>query len=297
MSQTLVAEVPAWVEDLASFRRWAESDGFPERGRFDFLRGDVWADVEPEQLLTHSAVKTGITTAIYGLVQVRNAGYVFAAGARFTSESANVSTEPDALYVSYDVLHTRRARLVPGRKGGFVEIEGAADWVLEIVSDWSVKKDTDDLPDAYWRAGVIEYWLIDVREDPLRFEILRQTDHGFTPVESQDGWRHFGDVRSRVSTDAPVRPAREPAVPAGKPRAVRSQPMKTYQAEVVIEQDGALRLQELPFRAGDRVQVTIQDADRADEVVTQRYPLRGSVIRYDDPFGPAVPEDDWEALQ
>lgn len=34
-----------------------------------------------------------------------------------------------------------------------------------------------------------------------------------------------------------------------------------------------------------------------DNDPTERYPLRGSVLRYDDPFGPAVPEEDWEALQ
>ena len=27
----------------------------------------------------------------------------------------------------------------------------------------------------------------------------------------------------------------------------------------------------------------------------ERYPLRGTVLRYDDPFGPAVPDSDWEA--
>jgi hypothetical protein len=28
---------------------------------------------------------------------------------------------------------------------------------------------------------------------------------------------------------------------------------------------------------------------------TEAYPLRGSVLRYDDPFGPATDEDHWEA--
>ena len=31
------------------------------------------------------------------------------------------------------------------------------------------------------------------------------------------------------------------------------------------------------------------------EAASERYPLGGSVLRYDDPFGPAVPPDDWEA--
>jgi hypothetical protein len=30
---------------------------------------------------------------------------------------------------------------------------------------------------------------------------------------------------------------------------------------------------------------------------SSRYPLRGTVIRFDDPHGPAAPESDWEALR
>ena len=30
---------------------------------------------------------------------------------------------------------------------------------------------------------------------------------------------------------------------------------------------------------------------------TQAYPLRGSVLRYDDPLGPAADEEDWEVYQ
>lgn len=33
-----------------------------------------------------------------------------------------------------------------------------------------------------------------------------------------------------------------------------------------------------------------------DNGPTERYPLRGSVLRFEDPFGPAATEEDWEAL-
>jgi hypothetical protein len=32
------------IVDLDSFRRWARSDEFPERGRFSFLDGELWID-------------------------------------------------------------------------------------------------------------------------------------------------------------------------------------------------------------------------------------------------------------
>ena len=36
--------IPAWVTDLASFRRWTEDDDFPESRRISFLLGEVWID-------------------------------------------------------------------------------------------------------------------------------------------------------------------------------------------------------------------------------------------------------------
>lgn len=38
---------------------------------------------------------------------------------------------------------------------------------------------------------------------------------------------------------------------------------------------------------------TVQQASSRIEVA-QAYPLRGSVLAYDDPFGPAANSDDWE---
>ncbi|MEX2213994.1 MAG: hypothetical protein WD768_07690 [Phycisphaeraceae bacterium] len=35
----------------------------------------------------------------------------------------------------------------------------------------------------------------------------------------------------------------------------------------------------------------------ADEPVASRYPLRGSVIRYDEPFDLAVDPGDWDAMR
>ena len=37
-----VVEVPDWVVDLESFRRWADDDAFPEKGRISYLRDAVW---------------------------------------------------------------------------------------------------------------------------------------------------------------------------------------------------------------------------------------------------------------
>jgi hypothetical protein len=60
-----------------------------------------------------------------------------------------------------------------------------------------------------------------------------------------------------------------------------------------IEEDGTLAISGLPFAAGDKVEVIIRNqAEPAG--ANGRYPLRGSLIRYIDPFEP-VPPGAWEA--
>lgn len=67
----------------------------------------------------------------------------------------------------------------------------------------------------------------------------------------------------------------------------------TYRIEIVVPVDGKLILERLPFTAGDQVEVTVQPV-RSKTAVTDRYPLRGKVLRYDQPTDP-VAASDWEA--
>ena len=71
--------------------------------------------------------------------------------------------------------------------------------------------------------------------------------------------------------------------------------MQAYKTEARIQKEGELRLLDLPFHAGDEVEVILlrRELKPARE---NRYPFRGVPIRYEDPTGP-VAEDDWEALR
>ena len=71
--------------------------------------------------------------------------------------------------------------------------------------------------------------------------------------------------------------------------------MSEYRVETVLTEDRTLMLEDLPFRAGDAVEVTI--VERAAQArKTGRYPLRGQPIRYDRPTDPVAAED-WHAMQ
>ncbi|MBI2928897.1 MAG: hypothetical protein HYY24_24810 [Verrucomicrobia bacterium] len=69
--------------------------------------------------------------------------------------------------------------------------------------------------------------------------------------------------------------------------------MTSYYTEAVVEAEGHLTLQHLPFARGQPVQILI--AARG-ESATDLVPLKGSVVRYDRPFE-AVADADWEAAK
>ena len=73
---------------------------------------------------------------------------------------------------------------------GFTELSGSGDMVLEVVSKYSVRKDTVLLRDLYHKAGFTEFWLVDARGAEPHFEILRHAEKAYTPVDPVEGWSH-----------------------------------------------------------------------------------------------------------
>lgn len=69
--------------------------------------------------------------------------------------------------------------------------------------------------------------------------------------------------------------------------------MSDYRIEKVLTEDRTLTLDDLPFQAGDAVEVIIIERPKARSG-PDRYPLRGRPLRYDRPTDP-VAEDEWEA--
>ena len=48
---------------------------------------------------------------------------------------------------------------------------------------------------------------------------------------------------------------------------------------------------------GSEVEIIVREADEhRGEPTTEPFPLRGSIVADDDPFGPAVSPDAWEAI-
>jgi Uma2 family endonuclease len=157
------------------FQRWIDSGEFPETGRIDYLGGEVEVDMSPEDLYTHGTAKTAIASKLHFLVAEAELGYVFSDSTRLKSRFADLSVEPDAIVVLRETLKAGKVRPSPAARrkspGRYSALDGAADLVVEIVSDGSVKKDTKRLPPLYARAGIPELWTVDARGEDLRFDI------------------------------------------------------------------------------------------------------------------------------
>jgi len=183
--------VPPNIRTLEGFRAWATADDFPERVRVTFLDGEVYIDMSNEEINTHVALKTRVIVTLGSLVDMLKLGKFYGDGVLLVNVEGQVSNNPDALFLSRESLKARRVRLVP-RKGAehmYRELEGTPSWILEIVSDGSVRKDTIKLRDAYHRAGIPEYWLIDARPEELSFQILQHRKTGYVAAATRDGWQ------------------------------------------------------------------------------------------------------------
>jgi Uma2 family endonuclease len=176
-----LTQVPASAFDHQGFRAWATSDGYPSNIRATFVAGEVLIDTSPEELEGHNKVKTALTLALGRLVEDADLGELYSDGALLTNEAAAVSAEPDLVFVTWGSFEQGRARFVrkSGKPDRYVEIVGVPDLVAQVVSDSSVRKDTKLLRDAYARAGIPEYWLIDARGEDIDFQILHLEQGGY----------------------------------------------------------------------------------------------------------------------
>jgi hypothetical protein len=62
-----------------------------------------------------------------------------------------------------------------------------------------------------------------------------------------------------------------------------------------VTDDGSLLITRLPFQPGEEVEINIKSLPK-ERTGKDPYSLRGSVLKYDHPFEPAAPPEDWDAI-
>ncbi|MEM6330335.1 MAG: Uma2 family endonuclease [Planctomycetota bacterium] len=201
--------MPAPAMTLDAFRAWAASEDFPESGKVTYYAGRVVFDMSPQQYYTHLAVLEAINSTIGVLVRQLDTGRYFPDGGWLTNDAADVSNEPDAMFVSWRSFESGRFAMKHGDQEDSPQMVGAPDWVCEVLSDASVEKDTVVLREAYHKAGIPEYWMLDARGEQVDFKLLIAGEQGYAEAPADgDGWRrspvfgrefHLSRDRDRVN--------------------------------------------------------------------------------------------------
>lgn len=185
---TEILTLPASGCDLETFRRWALSDESPDHGPVFYLAGEVWIDMSKEQFFSHNRIKTEFTRVLGNIAKKKRLGSYCSDGMLLSNEAADLSGNPDGIFVANASFRSGKVELIEGAESGFVEMEGSPDMVLEVVSDSSEAKDSEILHELYCKAGIREYWLVDARGDRLEFDIFRRTSRGYSATPKNGGW-------------------------------------------------------------------------------------------------------------
>lgn len=148
--------VPADAHTLEGFRRWAISEDFPERGRVSFLDGEIDLDLSSEEIRSYIDPKTELSIVLGSLINRENLGKPFIDGTLLVNEAANVSNEPDFMFCSWETL--KSGKVIQAETflgcGRVLQLSGSPDLVVEIVSESSLRKDREILPERYWLASL-----------------------------------------------------------------------------------------------------------------------------------------------
>lgn len=182
--------IPPHALTFRGFCKWACSDAYPEKARISWIGGEIFIDMNAERANSHVSVKQAFNRVIDPLAQELDLGIYYPDGIRIVHPKANVSNMPDACLINRMAIREGRVKLsAPKLSGDSAAIEGAPDWVLEILSKSSIRKDTMLLKKRYFKAGILEYWLVDARKkDRIDFQILVRGERKFVSQPRSGGW-------------------------------------------------------------------------------------------------------------
>lgn len=68
--------------------------------------------------------------------------------------------------------------------------------------------------------------------------------------------------------------------------------MEIHQIQKTVLPNGTIVIENLPFKAGAKVDITIEKSRETDS--ENLYPLRGTPYSYEDPFSPLISSEDWK---
>lgn len=159
------------------FLQWAEEDAHAE-----WVDGEVIVFMPPKS--RHQELVGFLYNLLSLYAELFRIGKVFNAPFEMRLSPSGPSREPDILFIATENLH----RLTEER------VEGAADLVVEVVSQDSLRRDRHQKFAEYQSFGVREYWLVDSQTSEGSVEAFVLNEQGvYEPIPIEEGV-----IRSRV---------------------------------------------------------------------------------------------------
>jgi Uma2 family endonuclease len=153
---------------------WPDGDG----KQSEWIDGEVIAFMPPSVL--QARLLGFLHSLLAWYVEALGLGEVLQAPVEMRLQPGRSSREPDLLFVA----ERHRARI------GKQRIDGAADLVVELISDDSVTRDRVEKLAEYQAAGIPEYWLLDPRPGHHTAQFFQHTDGLYRPIEPDADGRY-----------------------------------------------------------------------------------------------------------
>jgi Uma2 family endonuclease len=136
--------------------QWTYEDylRLPDDGkRYEIIEGVLYMANAPDFAQAHQLAVMELAAELRNFVRAHNLGTVLTASFEVRLPGIAQPVQPDILFVS----HARRDIIKPKL------IEGAPDLMVEVLSPSTARYDRKVKFDAYERAGVREYWIVNPR--------------------------------------------------------------------------------------------------------------------------------------
>jgi len=129
----------------------------PDDGnRYEIIEGELY--VTPAPGTAHQYTSARLFRAIDRFVEEHDLGEVYFAPYDVHLSEATRPVEPDLLFI--------RTEQTPSAEDGY--FVGVPDFVIEILSKGTFRVDTNAKFNAYEKAGIPEYWIVDPKAHTVR---------------------------------------------------------------------------------------------------------------------------------
>ncbi|MDP9364889.1 MAG: Uma2 family endonuclease [Chloroflexota bacterium] len=181
MVQVPTAAPPAHEQRISlSYPEWLAWAGGGQQS--EWVDGEAIVFVPPSVL--HARILAFLSGVLGWYVEAFGLGEVLQAPVELRLRPGRLSREPDLLFVA----ERHRDRI------GARRIEGAADLVVEVVSEHSESRDRVEKLGEYQAASIPEYWLFDPCPDQRRSDFFQLVDGVYQPVGLDADGRYHSAV-------------------------------------------------------------------------------------------------------